>query len=68
MLTAELAAREAVAASAVAQKVARVASAEALEATARAASAAASARKEGSFLLEEVRGAMYQAFLYGGMG
>lgn len=56
ILTAELAAREAVAAAAAAaQKVARLASAEALEATARAASAAASARNEGSFLLEEVR-------------
>eukprot|EP00903_Cladosiphon_okamuranus_P006429 g6291.t1 len=54
VLTAKLAAREAVAASAAAQKVARLASAEALEATARAASAAASARKEGSFLLEEL--------------
>lgn len=55
MLTAELAAREAIAAAATAQKVARLASAEALEATARAATAAASARNEGSFLLDEVR-------------
>lgn len=53
--TAELAVREAIEAAAAAQKVARLASAEALEATARAASAAASARNEGSFLLEEVR-------------
>lgn len=55
MLAAELTAREAVAVAEAAQKVARLASAEALEATARAASAAASARNEGSFLLEEVQ-------------